>query len=363
LAQGTHGAVTNVHAESTTVAGVPGVVATATLTANDASGQPVTAFVSAYFVPARHGLLDFDFSSAAPGAQDPVIQTIAGSLRLAGAPPVMSAAAAGRYVSTVCGHVSVWDDKTSFDISNDLDALSAGRATPTAVRAKVSRAYTSEAAATNVLIKTTRHLAPPAAARVAAPYLQNLQRARDAYQSAAHAAGAASTRTASGLRRSLTSIDTTLSDTTSSLGDPLDAVTHDATLAKAIQTATSCGPVLDAWRPAPSGLVVGDCTTSNETKVACTQPHTDEVSLVTTYPAGPTAPWPGNDVMNAFTNQTCDQAFTADVNGTPGDSTRYTPAWFSPNAGSDWNGGDREVVCTVETADQSSTTRSVKDGG
>ena len=104
------------------------------------------------------------------------------------------------------------------------------------------------------------------------------------------------------------------------------------------------------------GVAVG---VAAPTKVDCAQPHDAEVTLVTSYPAGSTAPYPGNDSLNAFVDQTCEAAFTSYV-GVPFDESTYTYASFYPNPGADWNGGDREVVCTVTNEDSTPLTGSLK---
>jgi hypothetical protein len=104
------------------------------------------------------------------------------------------------------------------------------------------------------------------------------------------------------------------------------------------------------------GVAVG---VAAPTKVDCAQPHDAEVTLVTSYPAGSTAPYPGNDALNAFVDQTCEAAFTSYV-GVPFDESTYTYASFYPNPGADWNGGDREVVCTVTNEDSTPLTGSLK---
>ena len=108
-----------------------------------------------------------------------------------------------------------------------------------------------------------------------------------------------------------------------------------------------------------SGLKVGDCTSSNEQKVACTQPHDGEVTLVASYPASSTDPFPGNDAIQSFVDQNCAAAFASYV-GVSVDQSTYTYGWFSPLAGGDWNSGDREIVCTVTNGDNTPKTGSIK---
>jgi hypothetical protein len=355
------GVLQGVEARHATVDGLTAAEITASMRLTTLSGQAVTAYGTSYFLSAAHGVLEFDFGTLDPGAQDSTLQTMLSSLRVVGAPGVVSAASAARYVGTLCRAVNGWDDKTGTDISKQLEDLGSGKASPAVVRARIAHIYAGEAAATDHVLSTTKAIAPKAASTVAAKYVQNLERARDAYQRARQAVATAPTGSKTALAKSLHDIDAKLTDATSNLGDPIAALNTNSTLANAIQSEASCASVLDAWRPATtSGLKVGDCASSDETKVSCNDPHTDEVALVTSYPAGPTAAWPGNDVMSAFADSTCSQAFTTYMGRSPHESQRFNYGWFDPNAGSDWNGGDREVVCTVEMADQSKSTGSAK---
>ena len=155
---------------------------------------------------------------------------------------------------------------------------------------------------------------------------------------AEHTAGSAPITSKAALTDAITTIDDKIV-----IDDPLDTLNKSSTLAAAIEADAGCGTVLDFYRPATtSGLLVGDYTDSKEQKVGCTLPHTDEVTLVTSYPGGPTARWPGNDVMSAFATQTCNTAFISCSFGVAIDRSKNTMAYFSPEPGSDWNGGDRD---------------------
>ena len=155
-------------------------------------------------------------------------------------------------------------------------------------------------------------------------------------------------------------IDAKLATQLVSIGDPLTVLSANSTLASAIQTDNGCGDVIAGYESATgSGLKVGDCTTPNEGKVACTQPHDDEVTLVTSYPASSTAPFPGNDAIQSFVDQNCAAAFSSYV-GISADQSSHTYGWFSPNVGADWNSGDREIVCTVTNQDNTPSTGSAR---
>jgi hypothetical protein len=355
------GAQSTVEARHTMVDGLSAAEVTARMNLVALSGQSAMVYAASYFVPSGSGVLQFAFGSSDPVAQDTTVQTMLASLRIAGAPGVLSAASAARYVSAVCSAVNTWDDKTGIDVSKQLEDLGSGRASSTSVRDRVERIYAGEAAATDHLLSSTKSLAPKPVSNVATKYVQNLERARDAYRRAQQDVAKAPKASSAALAKSLRAIDAKLTDATSNLGDPIETLNANSTLAHAVQSEASRAPVLDAWRPpTTSGLKVGVCATNDESEISCSEPHTDEVSLVTSYPAGPTAPWPGNDVMSAFADSTCSQAFTNYMGRSPQDSTRFNYGWFNPNSGSDWNSGDREVVCTVEMADQSKSTGSAK---
>ena len=208
--------------------------------------------------------------------------------------------------------------------------------------------------ATDTLIATTKAIGVlrlPNGQQLATDYLQTLGDARAAYSTAQVAALHATIANKTVLAKAVDAADGKLLTALISIGNPLSALNADATLAAAVQGDAGSATVMDFYRPATtSGLSVGDCTNDTEQPVSCSQPHWGEVTLVTSYPADSTAPWPGNDVMSAFTNQTCDAAFGTYV-GVPLEQSEYNAGWFSPNPGTDWNGGDREVVCTVISGD------------
>ena len=345
--------------QKTKVAGVGALVATAALNANRPDGSPYTAHLTAYFVASKSSVLDFDFSTSDDGRQNSTVQTMVNSLTLAGiTPPISGQISPSRYVSHVCAALNTWDDKSNGDVSAPLKNVQATKQSLVNTRAQVVKIYAAETTATDRLIATTKAIGAPRMSNgnpVATNYLQTLNHARSVLSGAEHTAGSAPITSKAALTNAITTIDDKIV-----IDDPLDTLNKSSTLAAAIQADAGCGTVLDFYRPATtSGLLVGDCTDSKEQKVGCTQPHTDEVTLVTSYPGGPTARWPGNDVMSAFATQTCNTAFTSYV-GIAVDQSKNTMAYFSPEPGSDWNGGDREIVCTVENADSSPQTGTLK---
>jgi hypothetical protein len=109
-------------------------------------------------------------------------------------------------------------------------------------------------------------------------------------------------------------------------------------------------------------LQVGDCVTANATSsssaLPCSEPHTQEVTLVTTYPAGANDPWPGVDTFRAFADPICTGAFTAYV-GVPQEESQYIWTWLYPTE-SEWASGSRAIQCAVTTSAGTPTNGSVR---
>ncbi len=268
-----------------------------------------------------------------------------------------------RYVRQVCAALSTWYDKTDDNATDLIQQLQNNKRSAASTRQRVVGIYTGLTKATDQLIAATKATGTPRmpnGQQAAGDYLQTLGDARTAMLTAEHAAARAKINNKATLATSLTSIESNFDDAITAIGDPLTVLSTHPILSAAVQSDTGCGDVLDDYRPnITSGLLVGECTTDSEQSIACTKPHYGEVSLVTTYPAAADAPWPGNDAMNSYTDQTCGAAFSAYV-GLSVEQSQYDYAWFSPNPGSDWDGGDHEIVCTVTSTDNTPLTSSVK---
>jgi Septum formation len=290
---------------------------------------------------------------------------------LSGAAPLLGVAAGSaaptttptRYVRQVCVALNKWDN-TSDDDSHLIKALNASKKSPKSARQAIAALYALNVKVTDQLIAKTKAIGAPRLAdgqQVVSDYLQTLGDFRDAYDTARDAVAHAPATSSTVLASAVWPIDSTLATQLASIGDPLTVLSTDSTLASAIQTDDGCGQVLDAWRVATSaGLKVGDCTSSHEEKVPCSEPHDSEVTLVTSYPASSTDPFPGNDAIQSFVDQNCAAAFASYV-GVSFDQSSYTYGWWKPLAGGDWNGGNREVVCTVTNGDSTPMTGSVKE--
>jgi len=104
---------------------------------------------------------------------------------------------------------------------------------------------------------------------------------------------------------------------------------------------------------ASDGLVVGDClppgTDLDATVlylVSCDEAHTLEVFLVTDG-WGPDQPYPGLDVVRAWADQACMDAF-GDFVGRPFDESIHSLATVTPLP-LGWETGDRQVTCLAES--------------
>ena len=290
---------------------------------------------------------------------------------LSGATPLLGVAAGAaaptttptRYVRQVCAALNTWDDKANTDDTSPAKVLKANKKSMKSTRQAVVTLLAADLKATDTLIAATKAIGTPRVPngqQVATDYLQTLGDARHALSTARSAAARMPIANKIVLTAALTTMDNDLGGQFQAIGDPLTVLNTDQTLAAAIQADPGCATVLDFYKSSTtSGLKVGDCITSDETKVDCTTPHDGEVTLVTSYAADPTAPYPGNDALNTFADQTCNAAFTQYV-GVTIDQSTHTYGYYYPNPGTDWNGGDREVVCTATNEDNTPLTGSLK---
>ena len=289
---------------------------------------------------------------------------------LGGVAPLLGVAAAttatttspARYVRLVCLALNTFDNYSSDD-SGPEKALKADKTSPESARRAIGALLASGVKATDTLVASTKAIGTPRipnGQQTATDYLQTLGDIRDALSAGHSAAAHAPVTSKTVFVAALTKIYGNLSMQVQSIGDPLSTLNEDPTLAAAIQVDAGCATVLDFYSSATnSGLQAGDCVTADEQKVDCNKPHDGEVTQVTSYPAAATAPYPGNDALNAFADQTCAAAFTQYV-GVPSEQTTRNYAYFDPSPGADWNGGDREIVCEVTNPDSTPLTGSVK---
>lgn len=111
----------------------------------------------------------------------------------------------------------------------------------------------------------------------------------------------------------------------------------------------------------------GDCFNTSKalvadkaTRVACSEPHTDEVAGVLTFPGGESANYPGQSGILEFGKSDCVTQVT-EFYGTkvPSDTTQVFV--FGPNEAA-WDNGERAVVCSLREESASRRTGSYLDG-
>jgi hypothetical protein len=88
---------------------------------------------------------------------------------------------------------------------------------------------------------------------------------------------------------------------------------------------------------------VGECFNDAGPVVDCSEPHDNEVFALLSYEGGPTAPYPGDAVVDAFAEEGCVVEFESFV-GIDYDASRYVAYFLMPSAET-WAAGDREIVC------------------
>ena len=112
-------------------------------------------------------------------------------------------------------------------------------------------------------------------------------------------------------------------------------------------------------------LKVGDCfdiptssTVRNVTQHSCTDAHTGEVFLVTTY-TGTETSQPSTVTIDQFVTSTCDPAVKGYVGKALTDLPDLVIGYFYPSADA-WDHGDRTVTCYVARADEAPMATSLR---
>jgi hypothetical protein len=116
-----------------------------------------------------------------------------------------------------------------------------------------------------------------------------------------------------------------------------------------------------------SDLNRGDCFNTSKALVAekaervpCSEPHTDEVAGVLTFPAGDGASYPGQNGILEFGRSDCMKE-VAEFYGARDPSATTQVFVFGPNDAA-WRGGDRTVVCSLREDPPVKRTGSYLDG-
>jgi hypothetical protein len=94
--------------------------------------------------------------------------------------------------------------------------------------------------------------------------------------------------------------------------------------------------------------------------VDCAQPHQQEVYAIAEQPADPGAPYPGDDVLGAFAEDSCLMAFT-NYTGLDYRSSHYDIANARPDKAA-WDRGERTIICALHDVDFAELTGSAKAG-
>ncbi len=125
------------------------------------------------------------------------------------------------------------------------------------------------------------------------------------------------------------------------------------------------GTVVEEGEVSAFDVTVGDCfgdpgedEVSSLEALPCTEPHDNEAYHLADFPAGPDEPFPGEEEIDAFAEETCVAAFE-DYVGLSFDESVLQVTYLQPTEGT-WEDGDREVVCTLYS-DDGQLTGSMKD--
>jgi hypothetical protein len=96
------------------------------------------------------------------------------------------------------------------------------------------------------------------------------------------------------------------------------------------------------------------------TRVDCSEPHTDQVAGVITFPAGDDAPYPGQSGILDFAKEGCTEQ-AAEFFGSKERSPSTQTFVFGPNEAA-WKKGDRAVVCSLREVSGDKRTGGYLDG-
>ena len=92
--------------------------------------------------------------------------------------------------------------------------------------------------------------------------------------------------------------------------------------------------------------------------IDCDEPHLSEVIGTPELDAGPNADWPGQAAVDRESEDLCLATFE-DYVGVPFEESRLDASYFTPTEAL-WPGGDRLVICVVETSSAAPFNSSVR---
>ena len=268
-----------------------------------------------------------------------------------------------RWVRQVCSSLSDWLDTTGevdFKATDVADAVSTGKQPTAKARATLLKQYAKGVALTDTLVKKVNAVGVPSlagGAKIAADFAQTLDDLRAVYEDA-RASTARLRANDSAVATKVIAIDDGIAEGFRVVGDPLEELQGNPELASAIADEPSCTDVEDAYHGfTPLDVAVGGCFTRNDEPVDCAAPHLGEVVFVGEYPGDADAPFPGDDAIHDFVEQNCLPAF-ADYVGIDLEHSKYDLGWIQPESET-WPEGDRQMICYVDSVDESLLTGSV----
>lgn len=132
--------------------------------------------------------------------------------------------------------------------------------------------------------------------------------------------------------------------------------------------ATSDGPTSGGAETSVFDIEARECFNITETEpvesvqvLPCDDPHVYEAYAVLDHPAGPDAPFPGQDEMTDASNAACQEQFAAYI-GLDYESSEFFITTLNPSEET-WAEGDREIICTVATEDEDAVTGTARGSG
>ena len=314
------------------------------------------------------------------GARRLVVAVVVGLVLLAAVPSTAGAEGTGsrpartvplqRWVRSVCTGLSDWNDALNnlgTKVQEERTALDSDKLSANRAKARMRRDAVEAKQATDRLIAKVKEAGTPQATNgesVARSFSATLADIRSALVEARRSFARLKARESNATSERAKAIQTALQTKADDIGDPLEGPRADQEFATALNNEPACTDLLP--QPAPTSFVVGDCITASKpevtleehVKVACGEPHLEEVFAVTDHPAGPAEPFPGEGAVNSFAEAACTREFQAYV-GIDFDSSQLGFGYYTPNKDS-WPVGDHQIVCVADHEDNSPLTGSVK---
>ena len=285
-------------------------------------------------------------------------------LVLTSGPPAAAARTVSpeRWARTVC---SAWirytDDveRASFEFDEISTSVDDGALGPKKARREVIETQTDLVAAGSAVVRTVARSAAPDIEDGAAVRRDYLATVKDYRQTDVDVLGALQRLPVGSAARFVDGLYGALGDGFDAWGvigyNPLVELKEISTLTAAIDGASECQSV-DGWFDLGylSDYEIGECFDADWETVDCSAEHQSELYLQIEYPAGRGEPFPGQKVVDQYAREQCMAAFAGYV-GRAYDSSPLDFVYYTPDAQA-WNANDREILCTIENADESPLT-------